>query len=49
MINKLTDITPFYITYGQDPHLGFKPQPKIDIIGLMIKRIQLINIHNFTN
>ena len=49
IINKLTDITLFYITYRQDPYLRFKPQPKINIIGPIIKQIQLINIHNFIN
>ena len=49
MINELTNITPFYITYRQDPCLIFKPQPEIDIIGPIIKQIQLINMHNFAN
>ena len=40
---------PFYITYRQDPYFGFKPRPEIDTTGPMIKRIQLINIHNFAN
>ena len=42
-------MTLFYITYRQDPRLRFKPQPEIDIIGPIIKQIQLINIYNFTN
>jgi hypothetical protein len=39
----------FYITYKQDPCLRFKLQPKINIIGPIIKQIQLINIYNFAN
>ena len=42
-------MTPFYITYRQDPQLKFKPQPKINIIGPIIKQIQLINIYNFAD
>jgi len=42
-------MTPFYTTYGQDPRLRFKPQPKINIIGPTIKRIQLIDAYNFAN
>ena len=42
-------MTLFYATYGQDPQLRFKPQPKINIIKPIIKQIQLINIYNFTN
>ena len=49
MINKSTGITPFYITYRQDSYLKFKPQPKINIIGPIIKQIQLIDIYNFVN
>ena len=39
----------FYKTYRQDPRLKFKPRPKINTIGPIIKQIQLINIHNFAN
>ena len=42
-------MTPFYATYKQDPYLKFKPRPKINTIGPMIKQIQLINVYNFTN
>jgi hypothetical protein len=49
IVNKLTSVTPFYATYGQDPRLGFKPRPKINITGPIIERIQLINIYNFAN
>ena len=49
MINELIGITLFYITYRQDPQFRFKPQPKINITGPIIKQIQLINIHNFAN
>ena len=49
IINKLTGIILFYITYRQDPRLRFKPQPKINTMGPIIKQIQLINIHNFAN
>ena len=48
-INKLTGIMPFYIIYRQDLCFKFKPQPKINTTGPIIKQIQLINIHNFTN
>ena len=48
-INELTGIILFYIIYRQDPCLRFKPRPKINIIGPIIKQIQLINIHNFTD
>ena len=42
-------MTPFYITYRQDPRLGFEPRPEIDTTGPTIKRIQLINAHNFAD
>ena len=33
-------MTPFYATYRQDPQFKFKPQPKINTTGLIIKQIQ---------
>ena len=48
-INKLIGVMPFYITYRQDPYFKFKPRPKINTIGPIIKQIQLINIYNFAD
>ena len=48
-INKLTGVTLFYITQRQDLYFKFKPQPKINTTGPIIKQIQLINVHNFVN
>ena len=49
IINKSTGILLLYIIYRQDPYFRFKPQPKINIMGPIIKQIQLINIYNFIN
>ena len=42
-------MTPFYATYGQDPRLGFEPRPELNSSRPMIKRIQLIDAHNFAD
>ena len=47
--NESTGVTPFYATYGQDPRLGFEPRPELDTNGPTIKRIQLIDAHNFAD
>ena len=36
-INESIGVTPFYITYRQDPRLRFKPRPKINTTGPTIK------------
>jgi transposase InsO family protein len=48
-MNESTGVTPFYVIYGQDPRLGFEPRPELDSNGPTIKRIQLIDAHNFAD